>query len=83
MRGNFAPVKDEIQYPADNIVEGKLPTDINGTFLKNGPNPALETLTNRAHWFGGSGMIHAFQLHDGKLSYCNRFTQTNKFVQEK
>lgn len=39
LRGNYAPVEHEASYKVLNIVEGKVPTDINGTFLKNGSNP--------------------------------------------
>lgn len=28
-------------------------------------------------------MLHAFCLKDGELFYCNRFTNTNKHIQEK
>jgi carotenoid cleavage dioxygenase-like enzyme len=28
-------------------------------------------------------MIHAFQIHDGQLSYCNRYTKTPKYTNEK
>lgn len=28
-------------------------------------------------------MLHAFCLKDGELLYCNRFTNTNKHIQEK
>jgi 9-cis-epoxycarotenoid dioxygenase len=41
LRGNFAPVFDELFEEDLEVVEGKLPTSVDGAFLRNGPNPAL------------------------------------------
>jgi len=60
-----------------------MPTDLNGTFLKNGPNVQFKATVKREHWFAGDGMIHAFQLKNGQpLNYCRRYTKTNKFKEE-
>lgn len=37
LKGNFKPVLKESQYKVTKIV-GQIPKDINGTFIKNGPN---------------------------------------------
>lgn len=41
LMGNFAPVKDENEAytisPGD--IKGRVPRDINGIYLRNGPNP--------------------------------------------
>jgi hypothetical protein len=60
LRGNFAPVRDELQYRATKIVEGSVPKDLEGTYLRNGPNDQFEANVKRHHWFSGDGMIHAF-----------------------
>src|SRR5690349_8576940 len=39
LQGNFAPVADEIHL-TDLRVEGTLPADLDGLFLRNGSNPA-------------------------------------------
>jgi len=64
-KGNFAPVKTELSYDAREIVSGKVPTDINGVFLRNGTNPMLLPKTGNQHWFDGDGMIHACEIKDG------------------
>ena len=33
--------------------------------------------------FDGDGMLHACRFKDGKVSYCNRFIETNRMTQEK
>ena len=70
-KGNYLPVSQELQYEISKISEGSVPKDINGTFLKNGPNPILE---DNGHWFDGDGMVHAFNFKNGALFYCNRWT---------
>lgn len=65
------------------INEGQVPKDINGTFLKNGPNQRLDCPdTGRTHWFAGDGMLHALCLSNGQLYYCNRFSRTEKYKHE-
>ena len=39
MMGNFAPVESENDAYLLTEISGKIPTDINGVYLRNGPNP--------------------------------------------
>lgn len=82
LKGNFAPVYDEKSYEVIKVVEGSVPTDINGVYLRNGPNPKFMPATNRNHWFDGDSMIHAFRIKNGQMFYCNRYTQTPKLKRE-
>lgn len=77
LRGNFAPIEKEWQYEIEPgmIKEGAIPNDINGVFLRNGPNPLFMPPHGRHHWFDGDGHIHGFRLKNGKAFYCNRQTQ--------
>ncbi len=60
LQGNFAPWR--MEGTADDLeVIGEIPRDLNGTFYRNGPNPAYEP-AGRYHWFDGDGMIHAITL---------------------
>jgi carotenoid cleavage dioxygenase-like enzyme len=56
-----------------DIVEGKIPKDINGVYLKIGPNAKFLPKNNRVHWFDGDGMIHSVRIQNGTMIYCNRF----------
>lgn len=38
LQGNFAPVKDEITKAKVVVSKGTLPNDLNGYYLRNGPN---------------------------------------------
>jgi carotenoid cleavage dioxygenase len=77
---NFAPVKKEIT--ADNlIVEGELPKELKGMFLRNGPNPQFKP-TGLHHWLDGDGMLHCVEMSNGKASYRNRYIRTDGFKVE-
>ena len=44
------------------IKEGAVPKDINGVFLRNGPNPIYIPDHNRHFWFDGDGHIHGIRI---------------------
>jgi carotenoid cleavage dioxygenase len=77
LSGNFAPVRSEDDF--DLTVEGTLPAGLNGTLYRNGPNPQFDPRDGNYHWFVGDGMLHAFTVADGKVSYRNRWVRTNKW----
>ena len=78
---NFAPVHEEVS--ADNLtVIGEIPSDLVGTFVRNGPNPQFPP-KGRYHWFDGDGMLHGVQFHGGKAQYHNRYVRTKGFKAEK
>ena len=65
----------------DLEVEGELPRDLCGAYLRNGPNPVFEPI-NLYHWFDGDGMVHAVYFRDGKASYRSRFVRTRGLERE-
>jgi carotenoid cleavage dioxygenase-like enzyme len=74
--GNYAPVDDELTE-FDLEVDGAIPPDLDGWYLRNGPNPRTPT----AHWFTGDGMIHGVRIEKGRAAwYRNRWVQTDSFV---
>ena len=80
--GNFQSCRQEDKYEVLDIVHGKVPTDINGVYLRNGPDHKHHPSTERIHWFDGDAMIHAFRIKAGKVYYCNRYAQTPRVQQE-
>jgi carotenoid cleavage dioxygenase len=81
LQGNFAPWRLEGDAP-DLEVIGEIPRELNGTFYRNGPNPAYEP-AGRYHWFDGDGMIHAITLRDGRAAYRNRWVQSDGLKEER
>lgn len=69
----YQPVSAETDH-TEPTVRGTLPPQLDGTFLRIGPNargahdPAVD------HAFGGAGMVHALRLGDGRAQwYRNRW----------
>ncbi|MGH3175560.1 MAG: carotenoid oxygenase family protein, partial [Streptosporangiaceae bacterium] len=71
-----------VEYDADDLrVEGELPGDLYGVYLRNTENP-LHPAIVRYHPFDGDGMIHKVSFRDGKVSYRNRFVRTDGLLAE-
>ena len=79
--GNFAPVRSEDDF-ADLKVVGAIPPELCGSYFRNGPNPQFDPRDSNYHWFAGDGMIHAFTVSNGKVSYRNRYVKTPKWELE-
>ena len=76
LRGNFAPVGDEATL-GELRVEGALPPELNGMYVRTGPNPPSGS---SPHWFFGAGMVHGVRLEHGRaLGYRNRYVRTRRF----
>ncbi|MCS7478711.1 carotenoid oxygenase family protein [Umezawaea endophytica] len=70
----FAPVPDEVEA-LDLEVTGRLPDELAGRYLRNGPNPLPGT--DPGHNFLGQGMLHGVRLVDGRAKwYRNRWVHT-------
>ncbi len=73
--GNYAPVHDELTE-FDLAVEGCIPAELNGWYLRNGPNPR----SGEGHWCIGDGMVHGVRLENGRAAwYRNRWVRTESF----
>ncbi len=73
LSGNLAPVTDEITVE-DLEVTGSVPSELEGRWLRNGPNPVGDVEAESYHWFTGSGMVHGVRLRDGRAEwYRNRW----------
>lgn len=70
LTGAYAPVLEE-RTLLDLPVEGAIPSELRGTYVRNGPNP--RTGTSPA-WFAGEGMLHGVRLEGGQARwYRNRW----------
>ena len=78
--GVFAPVDAELTLD-DLTVIGELPRDLNGVYLRNGPNRQFAA-PGRYHMFDGDGMIHAVHFENGTARYRNRWVRTAAFEAE-
>ncbi|GIU84028.1 MAG: carotenoid cleavage dioxygenase [Acidimicrobiales bacterium] len=74
LTGLFEPVEDE-RDDADLEVEGEIPPQLDGLFVRNGPNPRFEPIDGY-HPFDGDGMLHGVYLQDGRARYRNRWVRS-------
>lgn len=74
MAGHLSPVADEI-HATDLPVQGALPPELSGRYLRNGPNPLPGQPST--HWFTGHGMVHGIRIRAGRAEwYRNRWVRT-------
>ena len=63
-------------------IEGKLPAELKGRFLRNGPALFERNGQRYQHWFAGDGMVQRFAFSGTGVSHLGRFVQTPKFRKE-
>ena len=81
LAGNFGPVDAEVTETA-LTVKGTLPPELNGRFVRNGPNPIGE-VGSKHHWFLGDGMVHGIRIGEGRADwYRNRWVRSGDIRRE-
>lgn len=78
---NFAPV-DELPPTECEVIEGVLPSCLDGAYIRNGPNPQFLP-RGPYHLFDGDGMLHSIRISNGKATLCSRFVKTHKYLSER
>lgn len=73
----WGPIQLECEA-LDLVVEGEIPADLQGTLYRNGPNQRFKPRGDY-HLFAGDGMVHAFNIKNGKVDYRNRWVRTAKW----
>ncbi|MFH8337634.1 carotenoid oxygenase family protein [Streptomyces sp. AM6-12] len=81
LTGRFAPVTEEVDA-VDLAVTGELPKELDGVYLRNGPNPRFTPIGSYLYPLDGDGMIHGVWLSDGRARYRNRFVRTPAMIAE-
>lgn len=74
--GGFTPVTEEITA-FDLEVTGRIPAELTGRYLRNGPNPLGLDDPTAYHLLTGEGMVHGLRLRDGRAEwYRNRWVRS-------
>lgn len=77
LTGIHAPMREELTL-TNLPVAGRIPPELDGRYLRIGPNPLTPPNPATHHWFTGDGMIHGLRLKGGKaLWYRNRWVRTD------
>src|ERR1043166_1408924 len=75
LRGRFAPIHDELDAE-DLVIDGVLPSELTGAYLRNGPNPRFPPMGSYTFPMEGDAMVHGIWLEGGRAGYRNRWVQT-------
>ena len=76
LSGVHTPLKEEFSLTS-LVVEGDIPEELDGTYLRIGPNPIEPPNTGNYHWFVGDGMVHGIRIKGGKpVWYKNRWVRS-------
>ncbi len=81
LSGNYAPIGPEIDAADLPVIAGRIPSDLNGAYMRNGPNPLYKPISY-TYPMDGDGMIHAVYFANGRARYRNRFVQTPSLAAE-
>ncbi|WP_343058670.1 carotenoid oxygenase family protein [Aurantimonas endophytica] len=60
------------------VISGRIPDDLKGAYMRNGPNPRFEPVSY-TYPLEGDGMVHAVWFDNGRARYRNRFVRTASF----
>ena len=80
LTGAYGPVENEVASDALHVI-GEIPPDLNGLYVRNGPNRKYAA-PGRYHWFDGDGMLHGMWFDRGRVRYANRFVATAQLDEE-
>lgn len=70
------------EYKYQPQLTGKIPTGLNGVLYRNGPGRFDRKGRRKNNLLDGDGMIQAFHILDGTVTYQNRYVQTEKLIEE-
>ncbi len=77
LSGIHTPMDRELTMD-DLQVSGTIPPELDGRYIRIGPNPVTPPNPAAYHWFTGDGMVHGVKLKSGKaLWYRNRWIRSS------
>lgn len=81
LTGAWTPQYEEVNAYDLEVIEGAIPEDLDGIYLRNTENQIHQPL-GKYHPFDGDGMIHQIDFRRGKAHYRNRFVRSRCFQAE-
>jgi 8'-apo-carotenoid 13,14-cleaving dioxygenase len=76
LTGIHQPMIEELTL-TDLVVEGTIPAELDGRYVRIGPNP-VDPDPRSYHFFTGDGMLHGIRIADGRAHwYRNRWVRSN------
>jgi all-trans-8'-apo-beta-carotenal 15,15'-oxygenase len=81
-RRGMAPVYEEHALPSLDRIDGVVPDGLRGTLYRVGPGKHEVGGHTYDHWLDGDGMVRAFRIEGGRVSFRNRYVRTPWFERE-
>lgn len=81
LHGVFAPTTRFENVDELEVITGKVPDDLYGAYVRNGPNQRYEP-ANKYHYYDGDGMLSGIYFRDGKASFKSAWVKTRQFHAE-
>lgn len=82
LTGRYAPLREEVTT-TELAVRGRLPAELTGRYLRNGPNPLTPPDPAGYHWFTGDGMVHGVALREGEARwYRSRHVRSSRVSEQ-
>src|ERR1700756_462056 len=81
LNGAWTPLHEEVDANDLDVIEGEIPRDIDGVYLRNTENQIHQPL-GRFHPFDGDGMLHQIDFRGGGARYRTRWVRTRGFQAE-
>jgi len=76
LTGIHTPLPSELTL-TELPVTGTIPADLDGRYLRIGPNPVTPPNPATHHWFVGDGMVHGLRIAEGRAQwYRNRWIRS-------
>lgn len=81
--GFAAPSRMECDVFDLEVIQGKVPDGLAGTFYRVQPDPAWPPMLGQDIPLNGDGMVTMFRFHQGHVDYRSRYVHTEKFLAER
>ncbi|KAL4438663.1 hypothetical protein ABPG77_006267 [Micractinium sp. CCAP 211/92] len=82
LSGYKSQYEERAYWIDDNMVEGTIPAELEGTLLRNGPGLFEVGGVKIPQPFDGDGLLAIFAFKGGRAFFANRYVRTKGFVQE-
>jgi carotenoid cleavage dioxygenase-like enzyme len=82
----FLTIDEPFRFEGDLYdleVEGQIPTGLNGTFYRVGPDQAFPPRLGDANPFNGDGMVTSFRIENGHCDMKHRWVMTDRLKAER
>ncbi|XWS62273.1 hypothetical protein CRYUN_Cryun07bG0196100 [Craigia yunnanensis] len=76
------PNINELPPTECEVIQGSLPSCLDGAYIRNGPNPQYHP-RGPYHLFDGDGMLHSLRISQGRATLCSRYVKTYKYTTER